>query len=58
MSYNANNVTTIGHLKKLAQQAKSEVDSVNISGNLSHETFTFELEDGTTVNKEIVLWTL
>lgn len=26
------------------------------SDNLTHETWTFTLSDGTTVNKEVVLW--
>lgn len=57
MAYNSDNVVTLGQVKRLAQRMNSEIGSIDVSGNLSHETFTFELEDGTTVDKEIVLWT-
>ncbi len=57
MAYDLMNLVTTRHLKKASQQAKSAIDGKVDSNNLTHETLTFELEDGTAVNKEIVLWT-
>lgn len=34
------------------------LSSVAAGVQLTHETFTFELDDGTLINKELVLWPL
>ncbi len=57
MAYDLKHIVRIKDLKTASQRIKNAIDSKVNSGNLTHETLTFELEDGTTVNKEIVLWT-
>ena len=58
MAYDLTDIVTTKHLKKLAQRVENKLNNIDVTGNLTHETLTFELEDGTTVNKEIVLWQL
>ena len=57
MAYDLTDLVTVGQNKALAQRVRNALSSINATTNLSHETFTFELDDGTTVSKEIVLWT-
>ncbi len=56
MAYDLNSLIRMKDLKAAAQRAKNAIDGKADSGNLTHETHTYELEDGSTVTKEIVLW--
>lgn len=56
MAYDLKKPVTTGQFKKLATRAKTGIDAANAYKNLAHEIFIFELDDGTTVEKDIVTW--
>lgn len=70
MSYNPDDIATVGQMKTYAQRSKATnaeheemlnelgMNSASLGVTLTHETFTFELDDGTLINKELVLWPL
>ena len=49
MSYNVNSPITLGHLKKVAQRVKSDMD------NLEFEEWSFTLEDESVVVKNVAV---
>ena len=49
MSYNVNSPITLGHLKKVAQRVKSDMD------NLEFEEWSFTLEDKSVIVKNVAV---
>jgi len=68
MTYDPNHALSLGQAKTQLERTRATdtehtemVESLGMNSGtlgvtLTHETFTFELEDGSTVEKEMVLW--